>query len=85
MMLESLELIERAEMWILVTQVDNQANGNLVVFQMVNIGATQCPAGKVAKRPAYGMDDLTGHMNLGVDVPDFLKANAVVLRRRVFI
>ena len=80
MLLESLEFIEGTEVRVTVSQVDNQPQGYLIIFQVVHIGTAQCLAGEMTKGPSNGMHDLSRYMLVWLDLPDFLKANAIVLR-----
>ena len=79
-LLESLEFIEGTEVRVTVSQVDNQPQGYLIIIQVVHIRSAQCLAGELNEGPSNGMPALSGYMVVWLDLPDFLKAYAIVLR-----
>ena len=78
MLLPALELLEGAQVRVAVVEVGNQAQVDLVVFRVVEEGAT---AGAVfLQRPAHTVYHQARLVLLGGNLPDFLDADAVVLR-----
>ena len=72
-------------MWIAVTQIHNQTQRHLIVFQVVKVRSTEGAARTEVERPANGVNNFPWDVLLGRNIPYFLKANAVVLRVRVLI
>ena len=72
--LEALEFLEGRQVGVLVVQVDDEADGDLVVLEMVEERAA---AGLHVERPAEGMLDQAGLAVFRLDLPEFLDADAV--------
>ena len=77
MILESLKLFERAQMWIAVIEADNKSDGDLVVFVMVE---KRSAVGIRLQWPADSVQRGALVVHLGSDFPDFLDTDAVGLR-----
>src|SRR5690606_26503079 len=77
MRLEALELLERRDVGVLVIQVDDEADRNLVVFEVIEERAA---SGAVAQRPAERMLHEAGLVLFRRDLPEFLQADAKFLR-----
>ena len=75
-MLEPLEFHVGEQMRVLVVQVNDEADVNLIVLQMIHEGSA---AGVGPQRPAHRMRDLTQLVLGRVDLPDLLHADAVFL------
>ena len=73
MRLETLEFLERRQIRVLVVQVHDEADRNLIVFQVIEEGAA---AGLHVERPAEGMLDEAELVVLRLDLPEFLQADA---------
>src|SRR6516165_1902793 len=71
--LETLELIERREIGIIVIEMHDEADRDQVVVVMIKERAAACP---VVQRPAEGVLDQAFLMPGRIDLPDFLKADA---------
>ncbi len=84
-MLPALEFLERTQVRVLVAEVDDQAQRDLVVFHVVEKRTAGGGLRQVAEGPADGMDDLAGHVLLGIDLPEFLETDCVVLGPRTLI
>ncbi|MCY1426632.1 hypothetical protein D9M71_424550 [compost metagenome] len=76
MVLVALELVERRQVRVGVGQVDDQADYDLVVLQVVEEGTARV---LVVQRPAGGVYHQALLVLGRVDVPDFLDADAVML------
>ena len=74
--LPALKFIERAQVRVLVGQIDDQAQRHLVVLQVIEERAARGPA----QWPTERVDDLAGLVPLGRDVPQLLQADGIVLR-----
>ena len=74
MLLEFLKLVEGADMWILVSQIDNQSERDLVVFDMIEEAAA---AAGIAGA-GHGITGSVNHQALPVlllgNFPNFLDA-----------
>ena len=77
MRLVALEFLIRRELRIAVAEADNETDGDLVVFQVIEETAA---IGVRSHRPAAAMDDQAQLVLLGRDFPQFLQADAVGLR-----
>ncbi len=77
MVLEALEFHVGGEMRVFVVQMNDKAHVNLVVVQMIDKAAA---TGVAAQRPAHRVGDPALAVLFGVDLPDFLHAQAVFLR-----
>ncbi len=75
--LEALEFLVGRQVRVGVTEADDEADGDLVVFQVVEEAAT---VGVGLHRPAPAMHDQAGLVLLWPDFPQFLEADAVGLR-----
>src|SRR5690606_17080194 len=75
--LEPLKFLERREIRVLVVEVNHEADGDLVVLQMVEERAA---ARAAAQRPAERVLHETGTMVLRRDLPQLLQADAELLR-----
>ena len=75
--LEALELLEGRQVRVGVAEADHEADGDLIVFQMVEEAAA---IGVGLHRPAAAVDDQAGLVLLGCDFPELLEADAVGLR-----
>ena len=75
--LPALRLVERRDVRVGVGQVGDQAQGNLVVLDVVEESATR-RAG-FGERPASGVDHQAFLMLGRIDVPQLLDAEAIVL------
>src|SRR3546814_3783148 len=75
--LESLHLVERGEVRVVVVEADDVADIGLVVLQVIDEGAAP---GGAAHRPAGGVDDRARLVLRGVELPELLDADAVGLR-----
>ncbi len=80
--LEALEFLERRQIGVFVVQIHDQADGHAVVFQVIQEGAAA--AGQM-DRPAGTVNHQAWLVLLRVDFPDFLEADAVVLRVDVLV
>ena len=76
--LEALELVKRADMRIRVGKIDDQAEGNLIVLQVIKIRTGEQTA-EVIARPSHGVQHLAGHVIVRIDVPELLEADGIVL------
>src|SRR5690606_1042349 len=79
--LEALELLERREIRVLVVQMDHEADGDLIVLEMVE---ERTAAGRGAQRPAEGVLDEAGLVLFRRNLPEFLEADAEFLRLAAF-
>ena len=70
-------------MGVTVVQVNNESQGDLVVFQMVEKRTASRTV--FGQRPAGPMNNEPRLMNCGVNLPEFFEAYAVVLRRAFMI
>ena len=77
MSLESLHLVEGTQVRVPVVEAHHEADGQLVVFQMVNEGSAV--SGPV-QGPAHSVDDLSRLVLRRIDLPQLLDADAVGLR-----
>ena len=77
--LEALHLVEGRQMGIGVVEMDHEADENLVVLGVIDKAPA---AGVVGERPAEIVLDMPHFVPRRVDLPDFLDADAVVLRVR---
>src|SRR5258708_17888749 len=76
MSLETLELLVRGEVGILVAEADDVADRDLVVLHVIQ----ERPAvGIGIKRPACGMHDESRPVFFRLDVPKLLEADAILL------
>ena len=75
--LEALELHVGVEPGVLVVQVDDEADVDLIVLEMVH---ERPAAGVAAERPTHGVGDLAELVVLRADLPELLHAEAVLLR-----
>ena len=80
MLFPALKFFEWRQMWILVIERDDQPGKYLVICSVIQ-KATAFRV--IIQRPAGGVYDETLFMLLRIDVPDFLEADAVMLRVRV--
>jgi hypothetical protein len=76
-LLPALELLERIEPGVGIVQGDDEAQVNLVAGGVVEEAAALGTAGE---RPAERVDDQALLVQGGIDGPDFLDADAIVLR-----
>ncbi len=74
--LPALEFLERKEVGILVVERNDVAAQNLVVFPVIEKAAAFGPG---VHRPARGMNHQSGFVLGGIDFPDFLEPDAVML------
>ncbi|MNE09941.1 hypothetical protein D3C80_1026350 [compost metagenome] len=81
MRLEALEFLERIKIGVLVIEVHHEADGDEVVFQMIQERAA---AGLETERPAEGMLHETLFVLLRLDLPELLDADAEFLRLAIF-
>src|SRR3546814_18720035 len=72
--LESLHLVERGEVRVVVVEADDVADIGLVVLQVIDEGAAP---GGAAHRPAGGVDDRSRLVLRGVELPELLDADSV--------
>ena len=72
-------------MRIFVAQVDDQAQGHLVVWQVIKEGTTSGTAGHVVERPTNAVHDFAGLVFGWIDGPKLFDANAVVLSAAIGI
>ena len=72
-------------MRIAIAQVNNEADGNLIIFKVVEVGAPEGSSRTKIEGPSYGMHDFPCLMLARVDIPDFLKPDTIVLSIRVCI
>src|SRR5690606_7898538 len=77
MMLEALELAERGEMRVPVAERHDEAHRHPSAGGVVQEAAA---VGVVGKRPAGRVQHRAGRVLRRIDLPDFLEAEAVVLR-----
>src|SRR5262249_49499833 len=77
MMLETLEFLERRQVRIFVIESDDEADGDEIVFPVVEPRAA---IGAEIHRPADAVLDQAGTMPGGIDLPDLLDAEAESLR-----
>ena len=75
--LESLELLERAEMRVGVVEPDHESHRDLVVFEVIEERAAVRGA---VERPSQGVHDQPRLVLRGVDLPQLLDADPVGLR-----
>ncbi len=75
----ALQFVERRQIGVLVVQADHEAEGDLIVFQVIQERAA---IGLGIQRPADGVQDFALFVILGFDFPQFLDADAVGLRVR---
>ena len=75
--LEALELVEGRQVRVVVVEVDDEADGDEIVAEMIEEGAA---AGAVAERPAEAVLDEAGPVALRLDLPQFLDAEAELRR-----
>ena len=75
--LEALELVERREMRVAVVEVDDEADRDLIVLEMVQERAA---AGGVVERPAERVLHQSRPVPRRVDLPQLLDADPVFLR-----
>ncbi len=75
--LEALELLERAEEGVAVIEPDDEADGDLIVLEMVEERAA---IGRFVQRPADRVRDQPRLMLRRLDLPQLLDADAVSLR-----
>src|SRR3954453_6773418 len=69
---EALELVEWGQIWIVVVQVYDEADGDEIVIIVIE---ERSAAGFEVERPAKGMLDHALLMFCGIDLPDFLEAD----------
>ena len=72
-----MEFLEGRQPRVIVAEVGNQADCDLVVFQVVEEGATE--GAIFRERPAGSMNDLTLLVLGGIDFPKFFNTDAVML------
>ena len=77
MRLEALELVEGREIRVRVAKPDDEADRDLIVFEMVEERAA---IGVRIERPADGVDDAARPVFGRIDPPQLLKADPVGLR-----
>src|SRR3546814_6571868 len=75
MLLPALELLERVEIGVAIAQPDDEAQRHLPIVLMVEEAA----AISVRQRPPLGMNDEARLVLGGIDVPQFLHAQAIDL------
>src|SRR5580704_18706679 len=75
--LEALEFLEWRQIRILVIEMNDEADGNQIIVEVIKERAA---AGTVAERPAHRMLDQAAAMLLRRDLPQFLQADAELLR-----
>ena len=73
----TLKLFKRAYVWIGIAEVGDQANGYLVIFQMVQKATTGRAA--FCQGPTGRMHDEPWFVFVARDFPDFLDADAIML------
>ncbi len=77
MQLPALKLVERREMRVAVVQRNDQTQVHLVIRGVIEKAAA---LGMLVERPACRVNDEALLVLGGVDFPDFLDADSVVLR-----
>ncbi len=75
--LVALQFVIGREIGVLIIQPDHEAERDLIVFQMIEERAA---VGLGIQGPADGVQDFAGPVVLGLDLPQFLEADAVGLR-----
>ena len=83
MVLETLELFERAQVRVAVGKIGDQTNINLTVFQVIQERAAG--GARFVQRPAGGVNNQTWLVFGRVDVPQLFDTDAVVLRILAFV
>ena len=78
MLLVALEFLERADEGIAVAQIGDQPERDLVVLEVIEESAAERAA--LLERPAGAVDHQPLTVLLGLDFPQFLDAEAVMLR-----
>src|SRR6185437_3759064 len=73
MRLEALKFLERVEERVAIIEPDDEADGDLIVLEMIDERAT---IGRAVHRPADGMRDEAGPMLRRLDLPQLLDADA---------
>ena len=73
----ALEFFKRAQVRVLIVQACDEAQGDLVVFHVVQERAA---VGLVIHRPTGSVDDQAGLVARRVHFPQFLDTDAVALR-----
>ena len=81
MVLEALEFVEWRQRRVVVVEMDDEADDDLVVLDMIEERAA---AGAHVERPAERVLDRAGAMLARIDLPHFLDADAVLLEVAVF-
>ena len=71
--LEALEFVERRQIRIVVIEMQDEADRDLVVVVVIEERAA---AGGIIQRPAERMLDQAFLVFCGIDLPDFLQADA---------
>ena len=77
MRLEALEFVEGRQRRILVVEVNDEADDDLIVLDMIEERAA---SGLRVERPAERVLDAAGLVLRRIDLPEFLQADAVFLR-----
>ena len=85
MLLVTLELIKGRQVWVAVGQINDQTDDNLVAFNVIKEGTAGVLGTDDIQRPAGSVNHQTRLVLGGVDIPDFLDADTVVLRIRIGI
>src|ERR1700722_14734012 len=75
--LEALEFLERRQIRVLIVQVNDEADRNQIVVEMIEERAA---AGAVAERPAHRMLHQAAAKLFRRDLPQLLQADADILR-----
>jgi hypothetical protein len=79
-LLPALEFGERIEMWISITQADDETDVHPFVGSVIDEAAA---VGARTERPAERVHDLTGPMLRGGDLPNFFEPQPEMLRVRI--
>ena len=77
MVFPALELVERRQVRVPVVERHDQPEEHLVVGRVIQEASA---LGVTVQRPACRVQDFAGFVPRSVDFPDFLEADAVVLR-----
>ncbi len=80
MLLEALELVERADIGVRVIQMHDEADDDLLILHVIDERAA---AGGIVERPAESVLHQAGMMFFRRDFPEFLQPDAEFLRLAV--